>query len=286
MRLSDSHCHLKMTGEQTKCLPDILQAMQEKDFRFVLDIGTMPGDLSERMAAVRSAFSESVPEFLHFSAGLWPHLDSIRNSKTSLAALEGNIVEALKNKPSFFALGECGLDRHWNGMAGLMQAEGGDFVSEGEEEDFFIAQLEMAKKYGLAVIIHSRDAAADTLKCIDYVNYHCGVMHCYSYGIEELQSFIERNWYISLSGTITYAKTAAKRSAAAALIRAIPDELLLLETDSPYLSPAPLRGKKNTPLHIAHTYAFVAEHRGMSVEELSDVVYENCCRLFTIRPSG
>ena len=302
---SDSHTHILSTTkklEQALNLPtnekntqiknpfEMLASLQNESFRFIMDIGTEPGDLTERMHCVKELAKGSIPSFIHFSAGLWPHKESIASQDASLKKLEQDIVEGLeeaKNRAKetasqpFFALGECGLDRYWNGEIALKTREGGTLDIDGEEA-LFIEQLKMAKKYNLAVIIHSRDAYDDTLKCIDKVGYHKGVIHCYSYGIEEAKTFLERGWYISFVGNITFPKTHVQIEKTKALVASIPKDKLLLETDAPYMSPNPLRGSINTSLYIKHTYAKASEYSGMSVPELCDLVYNNCCALFGV----
>ena len=133
------------------------------------------------------------------------------------------------------------------------------------------------------MIVHSRDAYEDTLKCIDEVGHHKGIIHCYSYGLKEAYSFLERGWYISFPGNITYAKKQADKDRIAELVRAIPADKLLLETDAPYLAPVPFRGKINTPLLIEYTYAAVSEILDKSMEALAEQIYQNCCSCFLVK---
>ena len=302
---SDSHTHILSTKkklEQTineqnnEQIPnpfEMMASLQNEQFKFIMDIGTEPGDLDSRISCVEELARGSIPSFIHFSAGLWPHKKTIEEKESSLAKLEKDIVKGLEkakkcavaNKHStckaFFALGECGLDRYWNGNLAPMLNEGGTLDIDGEEE-LFTEQLKMAKKYNLAVIIHSRDAYKDTLKCIDKVGHHKGVIHCYSYGIDEAKTFLERGWYISFPGNITFPKTCEKIEKVKMLVASIPLERLLLETDAPYMTPQPLRGKPNTSLYIKHTYAKASEYLKMSVQDLCDVIYNNCCTLFEV----
>ena len=302
---SDSHTHILNTknimqerveersGEslnQNELIDDpfeMMERLQKEKFRFIMDIGTEPGDLEKRMNCVKELSRGELPSFIHFSAGLWPHKQTIETPDSSLKMLEKDIILGLEDASnrastdslSFFALGECGLDRYWNGKDAPMLKEGGTLDIEGEEA-LFIEQLKMAKKYNLAVIIHSREAYKDTLKCIDKVGHHKGVIHCYSYGIDEGRTFLERGWYISFPGNITFPKTKTKIEAVRELVASIPLERLLLETDAPYMTPHPFRGKPNTSLYIKHTYEKASDYLDVSVQELCDVVYNNCCTLF------
>lgn len=287
---SDSHTHILFTKEKIDNAESMIASLKQEGFRFLMDIGTEPGDLKKRVDCVGGISKGEIPHFIHFAAGLWPHATSIENATSSLKMLEDDIKMGLniakemakdsKDAP-FFALGECGLDRYWNGLDAPMQKEGGSLDIEGEEH-LFMEQIRIAKKYNLALIIHSRSAYIDTLKCIDKVGYHKGVIHCFSYGIEEAKSFLERGWYISFPGNITFAKTKTAIEKTQALVSSIPLHHLLLETDAPYMSPVPLRGQTNTSLNIKHTYKKASEFLGISVERLCDVVYQNCVSLFAI----
>jgi TatD DNase family protein len=281
--------------------------MRARAYRFVLDIGTKSGDFSSRLKSAREASGPAgLPEFLHFSCGLWPDSDTIADRGASLAALESDVVEMLNLARSrakensadraYAALGECGLDRYWNGSAaaeriaalkaGEMAAgdDGPGTTDLAGEEELFGAQLELAKKYSLPVIVHSRDAFDATLGCIRNASYDSGVIHCFSYGKDEARAFLDRGWHISFPGNITWAKKEADRERIASLVRYVPRDRLLLETDAPYLTPAPHRGKTNTPLLIEHTYARAAEILGLDVASLAALVEANARELFTIAP--
>ena len=284
---TDSHTHILMTSNKVENAKNMMSALKEEGFKFIMDIGTEPGDLKARVDCVKDISGGEIPSFIRFSAGLWPHTQTIANIDNALQILEDDIkiglnqaCEASPNTP-IFALGECGLDRYWNGENAKMLNEGGTLDVAGEKE-LFMEQLKMAKKYNLAVIIHSREAYQETLECIDKVGWHKGVIHCYSYGETEAKTFLERGWFISFPGNITFAKTQLAIQKIKSLMLSIPRERLLLETDAPYMSPVPLRGKPNTSLYIKYTYQKASEYLGISIEELSDIVFKNCCKLFEL----
>ena len=284
---TDSHTHILMTSQKIENAKEMLSLLKQENFQFIMDIGTEPGDLTKRMECVKNIADGEVPSFIHFSAGLWPHAQTIADRINSLKMLEDDIKMGLDNarkaspdKP-IFALGECGLDRYWNGNDAKMLNEGGTLDVAGEKE-LFMEQLKMAKKYNLAVIIHSRDAYQETLECIDKVGWNKGVIHCYSYGEDEAETFLERGWYISFPGNITFAKTNSAIQKIKSLMLSIPKERLLLETDAPYMTPVPLRGKPNTSLYIKYTYQKTSEYLSLSIEELCDIVFKNCCKLFEL----
>lgn len=279
---TDTHAHIFFTSKKIEDTPLLLKTMQERGFRFVLDIGTEPQDLSARMQCVRDFSQGNIPPFIHFAAGIWPHASAIKNAEESLSALEADIRTILDSEDGFAALGECGLDRFWNGSHADEKAGNGTRDIEGEE-NLFNRQLILAKKYNLPVVVHSREAYKDTLKCIDKSAWHKGVIHCFSYGADEAKEFLERGWYISFPGNITFAKTQKAKDEMSLLLQSIPRNRLLLETDSPYLTPVPFRGKPNTPLYVEYVYKQAAEYLDCSIEALSEIVYENSITLFAKR---
>lgn len=162
------------------------------------------------------------------------------------------------------AVGEAGLDNHYG-------AE-----SKGEQRRLFEAQLELARELGLPVVIHTREANDDTAAIL---RGHEGnvVMHCFSEpGL--LAAGLERGWYFSFAGNVTYPKAAALREAAAV----VPADRILAETDSPYLSPQPLRGRPNEPAHVVHTIAALAEARGDDADELAAQIDANATAAFSL----
>ncbi len=277
---SDSHCHLFHISQSMPHFPLLLKMLEEQSFQFVMDIGTEAGDFSRRFNAVADAWADKgcIPGFIHFSAGLWPSKQAIENRTQSLRALEQDIQSIFEKGLHYAAVGECGIDRYWNGSGGK---KGGCADTESEEA-LFKAQLALARQYNLAVIIHSRNGFKPTVECIDEIGWNKGVIHCFSYGKEEACQFLERGWYLSFPGTITYYKTEAEKQRIADIMRTVPHDRLLLETDAPYLTPQSARGEVNTPLFIAEVYSQASEFLGVSTEYLCSLVYENCCKLFAL----
>ena len=149
------------------------------------------------------------------------------------------------------------------------------------EKELFEMQLLLAKDLSLPVIIHSRDAFKETLESVKKIGYHNGIIHCYSYGKTEAKEFLDYGWYISFSGSVTYTKKRCMNEMEE-LIKSIPDDRILVETDSPYLAPVPFRGNVNSPSLIKNTYDFIAKIKGISSEELSTLVDKNISKLFNI----
>jgi len=254
--------------------------MREEGFPFVMDIGTDAGDFMPRYNAVAKVWNKagSIPDFVHFSAGLWPGRAAIDRRTEAMQMLEADIQAILKRGQTYAAIGECGIDRYWNHV-GATGTGTGDLAGE---ERLFKEQLALAERYGLAVIIHSRDGFKPTLRCIDEVGWHRGVIHCFSYGKKEAEAFLERGWYLSFPGTITYADNAETAAEIAELVGMVPDDKLLLETDAPYLAPQPVRREINTPLNISYTYRTASEYRHCTIEHLCEIVHRNCRRLFSV----
>lgn len=251
-----------------------------------------------------------IKSFIRFSAGIWPAPEAIRDRKNQIEILEkmirgagiasdescrsdagiasdescrsdaGDVGGANSTYKKVVAIGECGLDHHWNvsGADGRAESDFDEAMFLGERE-MFEAQLDMAKRMKLPVVVHSRDAFEGTLECIKNVGYDNGIIHCFSYGIDEARAFLERGWYLAFGGGVTYTKK-SKMDAMMELLRFVPKDRLLLETDAPYLAPVPFRGTPNNPLLVEHSYKFIAEARGVSVESLCETVDENIKKLF------
>lgn len=292
---SDTHFHFKMmTEERGVDGVDTLSTMATRDCFFGLDIGTRAGDLVGRQFAVEkciaaisdSHLADKARTFMYFTAGIWPDVDSIKDRENQMKILRESVLAAAKDKDQdtlhrrVIAIGECGLDHHWNpsGADGRCEDDFDEQIFRGERE-LFQAQIELARDLNLPVIVHSRDAYEDTLDCIKNCGYDKGIIHCYSYGIEEARSFLDRGWYIALGGGITYTKK-SKLEQMEELIRFIPQDRLLTETDAPYLAPVPFRGQANTPVLVEHVFNYIAKVRGLSLEALNSLVDENIKRLF------
>lgn len=286
---SDTHFHFKLMAEEWGVDGlEVLTTMAKRDCRFGLDIGTRADDLQGRMETCNryinmiedKEISARAAKFLFYSAGIWPSLDEIHDRENRMKILRQSIEAAPKGK--VVAIGEGGLDHHWNpsGVDGRCQSDFDQKTYQGERE-LFEMQLELARELNLPFIIHSRDAFEDTLDCLKNVGYHNGIVHCYSYGVEEARAFLDLGWYIAFGGATTYTKK-SKLEEMKELLNFVPADRLLLETDSPYLSPVPFRGKPNSPVQIEYVYKHIAQNRGMERDALSDLVDENIRSLFKV----
>ena len=198
---SDTHFHFRMMTEERGIDGiEVLTTMAQRDCFFGLDIGTRAGDLAGRKQAVEKCIAglgspelvQKARSFMYYTAGIWPDVDSIKDRDNQMKLLRDSITPG-----SIIAVGECGLDHHWNpsGADGRSEDDFDEQLYRGERE-LFEAQIELARELELPVIVHSRDAFDDTLACIKNINYDNGIIHCYSYGIDEARAFLDRGWYL------------------------------------------------------------------------------------------
>ena len=175
-------------------------------------------------------------------------------------------VRELAQSPKVVAVGEIGLDYYW-----VKSPEGRAFSRE-----MFAAQLELAQELDLPAIVHDRDAHKD---CLDAVRAHPnarGVFHCYAGSLEDAKVLVDKGWMLSFTGNVTFKN--ARR--APEILRWLPLESLMLETDAPYMAPEPHRGKRCDSTYIPLSAALIAELKGISAEEVLDVTYRNGLRFF------
>lgn len=293
---SDTHFHFHYIDEENgiEAARAVFTEMASTNVFFGMDIGTKCDDLLSRRDGIikvidsidDSMTRNKVESFIHFSAGIWPDVDSIKNRNSALEVLD-NQIKLFRESGNRFsdrlcAIGEGGIDHHWNpsGTDGRCESDFDVEIYNGEKE-LFAMQLDLSKKYDLPFIVHSRDGFEDTLDVIKSQNWNKGIIHCYSYGLEEARKFLDLGWYISFSGAVTYTKK-SKMEDMKNLLNYVPEDRILLETDAPYLAPVPLRGTMNNPANVKHTYKFVADMRGINVEKLCDIVDINCRKLFIV----
>ena len=176
-------------------------------------------------------------------------------------------IKELSNNDKVVAIGEIGLDYYWDKS----------FIDK--QKDIFIKQIKLANELGLPIEIHDREAhkdCFDTLK--QYNNGSDVVFHCFSGSVEFARECIREGWYIALGGVVTF-KNAVKTKEVA---KDIPLEMLMLETDSPYLTPVPFRGKENQPAYVKYVAEEIAKLRGIDVEEVVKITTQNAEKVFKI----
>ncbi|MNF48267.1 putative deoxyribonuclease YcfH [compost metagenome] len=255
--LIDSHCHLDRLdlAAHGGSLDAALDAARERGVSQFLCIG-----VSADNAAAVKALAEHY-EDVHCSVGVHP-LDLQPGESLALEWLLGELEH-----PRVVAIGETGLDYHYEPEAAELQRQA------------FRLHLEAARLTGKPVIVHTREARADTLALLrEAALPQAGVLHCFTEDWEMARAALDLGFYISLSGIVTFRNADALREVA----RQVPADRLLVETDSPYLAPIPHRGKPNLPQYVREVAEFLAELRGVEYEVFARQTTENYLRLFPL----
>lgn len=200
--------------------------------------------------------------FLYATVGVHPH-EAAKATDEELTLIE---KLALHNK--VVAIGEAGLDYHYN------------FSPVEDQKRIFAANIEISMRIGKPIVVHDREAHSDVLEMMTAANIQPGgaVVHCFSGSAEMAKIIASKGWYFSVGGAATF-KNARKIVEA---LGVIPNELLMLETDCPYMTPEPFRGKRNDSSHIEYTAKRIAEIKGLSYEELCALTNENSRRFFAL----
>ena len=234
---------------------EVLKALKEGGIGRIVDVGA---GIPSSKRALDLALSH---DFVYCALGVHPDEIADLNDETC-AWLEKQCIE----QPKCVAVGEIGLDYHW------------DVHSHDEQKKWFEWQLELARRVNKPVIIHSRDAAGDTADVMKACRAGeiGGVVHCYSYSAEMAREFLKMDFYFGIGGVLTY-KNARKL---VETVEYVPLEKIVLETDCPYLSPVPHRGERNTSLNIPFVIARMAEIKGVSEDEIRRITWENACRMY------
>jgi TatD DNase family protein len=245
----DSHCHLDACKTPAS---DLVARAGEAGVGRLATVGTDPDSVARALAA-----AEAYPE-VSAIVGLHPHEASGFDER----ALD-TVSEAASDDRAV-AIGETGLDYYR------------DHAPREDQRRAFEAQLELAARVGLPVVIHTRAAEDDTFALLrEHADDLTVILHCFS-APDRVDECVERGYLCSFAGNVTFPKAPELQAAA----KDVPDELLLVETDSPYLAPQPVRGKPNEPANVVHTAGFLAELRGVDYGELERTVEANAARVF------
>ncbi|MBE9609438.1 TatD family hydrolase [Chitinilyticum piscinae] len=252
----DSHCHLNFP-ELVQNLPQHLADMQAAQVSHALCVSVNLPEYPQVLA-----LAEAHPQFF---ASVGVHPDYEDTPEPTVAQL---VQEA--RHPRVVAIGETGLDYY--------RLEGRSIADMEWQRERFRVHIRAARETGLPLIIHTRSASDDTLRLMREEGACAagGVMHCFTESIAVADAAMEQGFYISLSGIVTFKKALELQEVA----RHVPLERLLIETDSPYLAPVPHRGKLNRPAWVRHVGEFIAELKGVSVEEVAQATTANFFRLF------
>jgi TatD DNase family protein len=254
LRLIDSHCHLNYEGLVER-QAEVLENARERGVAGFLNISTRQSEWGEIIA-----LAEREPD-VWASVGVHPHEADAHPDLGATA-----LVEAADH-PRVIAIGECGLDYYY------------DKSDRAAQRERFHAHIEAARDTGLPLVVHTREAEADTAEILEAAVKDggvTGVLHCFTGSADLARKGLDLGFYVSLSGIVTF-KNAADLQATA---KWLPADQMLVETDSPFLAPVPHRGQKCEPAFVADTAAFVAQLRGDDPEELADATTANFFKLF------
>lgn len=256
----DTHAHLD-SPEFEADLPEVLRQAESVGVKKVICPGTT-AQSSRRVIELASSFEQILP-----AVGIHP------NYAGEACPGDWRLVEELADLPQVVAVGETGLDRHW------------DFTPWGVQEDYFDRHLWLAGKKGLPVIVHCREAEEDVLRHLRLAHARqplTGVLHAYSSPPEFAGELLALGFYVSFAGSVTYRNKKFEPLREAA--RTIPRDRILVETDSPYLVPEPHRGKlkRNCPALIRETVLFLASILQTEYDYLCQITSENASRLFRL----
>lgn len=258
----DTHFHSAVMRNKGMVPVQLLErAFSEQVIDWAVDIGTRPGDIVERIRDV-GAFGN-----LFFTCGIYPSMAINGDFGALLDLLRDDIAI---HRERIVAVGECGIDLHW------------DYGDVETQQELLALQIELANEYSLPVVIHNREADREVLEVLQRFPPNAGgVMHCYSSGPEHLPEFLDLGMYISFAGNLTFKNARPLRDAA----EQVPLDRVVFETDSPYLTPVPHRGKQNHPAMVEHTYRFFSELRKVNMKDLNERVDRNCESLFRMKES-
>lgn len=253
--ITDSHMHLIMMKEKGLDWKKLIQKCIDNGLELAMDIGTNTETFYERMEMC-SAFPN-----IYMTDGLSVDKSEMEESELQIriGELEKQIEENLNN-PKFKGIGEIGLDNHYL------------YKGIEKQKKLFEAQMGIAEKYDLPVIIHTRDADRETTEILSSFKLsRGGIIHCFSGNYDAAKKYLDLGFYISFSGNITYKKSETIAETAAK----IPEKFILAETDAPFLTPQKVRKYPNFSGFIGYTYDFIADLRKISAEELTGQITNN-----------
>jgi TatD DNase family protein len=260
MKFVDSHCHID--GEQFDAdRPEVISRARDAGVEAMLVVGT--GNATECSNFARVIHLAEQHNNIYCSIGVHPH-----DAKTFGSAEEEKLINLAKSSPKVIGWGEIGLDYYY------------DHSPREVQRVVFIRQIRIAKKLNLPIIIHSREADEETVEILQaecsYPEFRGGIMHCFGGTPEMAKALMPLGFMISFAGNVTFKKAENLRDSA----RVVPLDKLLIETDCPYLTPVPFRGKRNEPAYVVETAKFLADFYGVELEVLAAQTTENFYRFF------
>jgi TatD DNase family protein len=255
MEFVDTHCHLQF-DKLAKNIDQVLASAADAGVNRMICVGTSVED------------SATAVEFAAKYDNVWAAIGAHPHDGKQFDYQAGpKQLEALAAKPKVVAFGEIGLDFYK------------DYSPRDEQEKLFRRQLEIGLAADLPIIFHARDAWSDFWRILDDYQGVRGVLHSFSSGVKQLNAALERGLYIGLNGIMTFTKDHAQLDAA----KQVPLDRLVLETDAPFLTPAPFRDQICEPKHTAITAEFLAKLRGQSIDQISRSTTDNALKLFNLK---
>lgn len=257
MKLFDSHAHLddeKFNEDREEIISEIHKEID----KFVSAGYSLEG--SE--AAVKLAQKY---DFIYATCGISPN--DIPQTEEELWEMLNKIKNFVQQNPKIVAIGEIGLDYYWNNENKEIQ------------KTAFIEQIKLANELKLPIVIHTREAVMDTIEILkENQAENQGIFHCCPLNRELVKEALKLGFYISFAGPVTFKNS----KNADEIIRLVPNDKILIETDSPYLSPEPLRGRRNDPRNVKYIAEKLAKVKQISIEEIAEITYNNACKIFRI----
>lgn len=258
MILVDTHAHLDF-NDFAEDREEVISRARNNGIAYIVNVGS---DLESSRNSVRLA--EKYP-FVYAAVGIHPH-DADKLDDSVLEELE-----ELASRKKVLAIGEIGLDYYYDNSPRDIQKEA------------FRKQAKLAEKVGLPFIIHSREADEDTLKILkDSYTGNSGILHCFGSDLKMARECLELGLYLAFGGVITFKNAEELRR----VVKEIPLDRILVETDSPFLTPVPFRGRRNESDYVRYVAEKIAEIKGMSIEELAKITSANAVRVYNLPVYG
>lgn len=252
--LVDSHCHLNFPSIYNNRKEIVKRALNNR-ISILLTVSTSLEEIEQNL--------EITEEFNNVYCSIGVHPNNLTNTGVLKSVLIEKLENVISDKKKVVAIGETGYDLYRNKENFLIQKEA------------FIQHIEIANKFDFPIIIHTRNAEDETIDLLS--NYKIrGVFHCFNGSFNLLKFAIKKGFYISISGLVTFKNAKRLRE----IIELIPLQQLLIETDSPFLSPEPFRGKINEPSFLIHTAKKISEIRKMDIEDFGNITTNNFYKLF------
>ena len=265
LMLIDSHCHLDYLEREGRDLPTLIEHANAQGIKGFVTISTKLAE-ADKILEIAGRFKE-----VFATIGCHPHQashDFVAFEQSFEKGAKQDRITDLLSHPKVVGIGETGLDYYYN------------HSDAGDQRRSFLQHIDWARQFDLPLVIHCRDADDDMIHMLTDAQQEApffGLIHCFTGSAELAACAFKHGMYVSFSGVLTFKKADELREIA----KAAPLEQILVETDSPYLAPVPMRGKPNEPAYVIHTARALAEIKGLSFEDIAQATTQNCRNLFT-----